>query len=52
MSVNVDRSLELPTSEYYAEPQVKSGIVLHTQLHAANVAAYATGFVLGAVVHD
>ncbi len=29
MSVNVDRSLALPKSEYYAEPQVKSGIVLH-----------------------
>jgi len=29
MSVKVNRSLALPTSEYYAEPQVKSGIALH-----------------------
>ena len=29
MTVNVDRSLELPQSEYYAEPQAKSGIALH-----------------------
>ena len=32
MSVKVDRSLELPKSEYYGEPQAKSGIALH---HAA-----------------
>ena len=29
MSVNVDRSLELPKSEYFPERQAKSGIVLH-----------------------
>jgi hypothetical protein len=29
MSVDVDRSLELPKSEYFAEPQAKSGITLH-----------------------
>ena len=29
MSVNVDRSLRLPESEYFAEPQAKSGIALH-----------------------
>jgi hypothetical protein len=29
MSVNVDRSLALPDSEYFAEPQAKSGIALH-----------------------
>ena len=29
MSVNVDRSLELPKSEYFPEPQAKSGIGLH-----------------------
>ncbi len=29
MTVNVDRSLELPRSEYYGEPQAKSGIALH-----------------------
>ena len=29
MTVNVDRSLELPKSEYYAEHEAKSGIALH-----------------------
>ena len=29
MRVNVDRSLQLPTSEYYAEHEAKSGIALH-----------------------
>ncbi len=40
MSVNVDRSLELPRSEYYAEHEAKSV----TRLVAANAAAYATGY--------
>ncbi len=29
MSINVDRSLALPESEYFAERQAKSGIALH-----------------------
>jgi hypothetical protein len=29
MRIKVNRGLALPTSEYFAEPQVKSGIVLH-----------------------
>jgi hypothetical protein len=29
MTVHVDRSLRLPESEYFAEPQAKSGIALH-----------------------
>jgi hypothetical protein len=29
MSVKVNRSLALPTSEYFAEPHVKSGVALH-----------------------
>ena len=29
MSINVDRSLEMPESEYFPEPQAKSGIALH-----------------------
>ncbi len=29
MSVKVDRSLALPKSEYFPEPQAKSGIALH-----------------------
>jgi len=29
MTVNVDRNLTLPESEYFAEPQAKSGIALH-----------------------
>ncbi len=29
MAVHVDRSLRLPESEYFAEPQAKSGIALH-----------------------
>ena len=29
MAVHVDRSLRLPQSEYFAEPQAKSGIALH-----------------------
>jgi len=33
MSVDIDRSLALPESEYYAEPQAKSGIVLGAVVH-------------------
>lgn len=29
MAVQVDRSRRLPQSEYFAEPQAKSGIALH-----------------------
>jgi hypothetical protein len=37
MSVKVDRSLELPTSQYYAEQTPKSGIALH---HTASDSAH------------
>jgi hypothetical protein len=39
MSLNVDRSLALPESEYFAEPQAKSGIALHHTVCADAVTA-------------
>jgi len=41
MSINVDRSLEMPESEYFPEPQAKSGIALHhTVCHDAAHASH------------
>ena len=37
MAVHVDRSLSLPQSEYFPNPQAKSGIALHhTVCHSAH----------------
>ena len=37
MAVHVDRSLSLPQSEYFPDPQAKSGIALHhTVCHSAH----------------
>ncbi len=62
MRVKVNRGLALPTSEYFAEPQVKSGIALHHTARGGEhrrlgrsiglIATIGAGFVLGAVVHD
>ena len=54
MAVHVDRSLSLPQSEYFPDPQAKSGIALHhTVCHSAHDALASFEGVIGhAMVRD